>query len=58
MMNKTAQEMGWVNSHFITPHGLDAQGHYTTACELACAWQTMPCKIQNLKKLLAQRLIQ
>lgn len=36
MMNKTAQEMGWVNSHFITPHGLDAQGHYTTAYELAC----------------------
>lgn len=36
MMNKTAEEMGWVNSHFITPHGLDAQGHYTTAYELAC----------------------
>ena len=36
MMNQTAQEMGWVNSHFITPHGLDAQGHYTTAYELAC----------------------
>lgn len=36
MMNKTAQEMGWINSHFITPHGLDVQGHYTTAYELAC----------------------
>lgn len=36
MMNKTAEEMGWVNSHFVTPHGLDAQGHYTTAYELAC----------------------
>lgn len=36
MMNQTAQEMGWVNSHFVTPHGLDAQGHYTTAYELAC----------------------
>lgn len=36
MMNQTAREMGWVNSHFITPHGLDAQGHYTTAYELAC----------------------
>ncbi|MCI9087509.1 MAG: D-alanyl-D-alanine carboxypeptidase [Clostridia bacterium] len=36
IMNKTAQEMGWVNSHFITPHGLDAKGHYTTAYELAC----------------------
>ena len=36
MMNKTAKEMGLVNSHFVTPHGLDAQGHYTTAYELAC----------------------
>lgn len=36
MMNKTAQEMGWTNSHFVTPHGLDSQGHYTTAYELAC----------------------
>lgn len=36
MMNQTAQDMGWVNSHFVTPHGLDAQGHYTTAYELAC----------------------
>ncbi len=35
MMNKTAEEMGLVNSHFVTPHGLDAQGHYTTAYELA-----------------------
>lgn len=36
MMNQTAKEMGWNNSHFVTPHGLDAQGHYTTAYELAC----------------------
>ena len=36
MMNKTAKEMGLVNSHFVTPHGLDAKGHYTTAYELAC----------------------
>lgn len=36
MMNKTAQEMGWVNSHFVTPHGLDQEEHYTTAYELAC----------------------
>lgn len=36
MMNKTAEEMGLGNSHFVTPHGLDAQGHYTTAYELAC----------------------
>lgn len=34
-MNKKAQELGLKNSHFITPHGLDELGHYTTAYELA-----------------------
>lgn len=34
-MNKKAKELGLKNSHFITPHGLDEQEHYTTAYELA-----------------------
>lgn len=34
-MNKKAQELGLENSHFVTPHGLDEQEHYTTAYELA-----------------------
>ena len=36
MMNKKAKELGLINSHFITPHGLDKEKHYTTAYELAC----------------------
>lgn len=36
MMNKKASKMGLVNSHFVTPHGLDQDKHYTTAYELAC----------------------
>ena len=36
LMNKKASEMGLVNSHFVTPHGLDQEKHYTTAYELAC----------------------
>ena len=36
LMNKKAKEMGLVNSHFVTPHGLDEKEHYTTAYELAC----------------------
>ncbi len=36
MMNQKAQELGCVNSHFVTPHGLDQKEHYTTAYELAC----------------------
>lgn len=34
MMNKKAIELGLTNSHFIVPHGLDNEGHYTTAYEL------------------------
>ena len=36
MMNEKANELDLKNTHFVTPHGLDAQGHYTTAYELAC----------------------
>lgn len=35
MMNKKAEELGLVNTHFVTPHGLDNSEHYTTAYELA-----------------------
>jgi len=34
-MNKKAEEMGLQNSHFVTPHGLDEEEHYTTAYELS-----------------------
>ena len=35
MMNNKAEELGLTNSHFVVPHGLDDEGHYTTAHELA-----------------------
>ncbi len=35
LMNQKAKELGLENSHFITPHGLDMDEHYTTAYELA-----------------------
>lgn len=34
-MNDRAKEMGLTDTHFVTPSGLDAQEHYTTARELA-----------------------
>ncbi|MEE1329777.1 MAG: D-alanyl-D-alanine carboxypeptidase, partial [Acutalibacteraceae bacterium] len=34
-MNAKAAELGLNNTHFVTPSGLDAEGHYTTAAELA-----------------------
>ena len=35
LMNSKAELLGLENTHFITPHGLDEDGHYTTAYELA-----------------------
>lgn len=35
LMNNKAQELGLNNTHFVTPSGLDGEGHYTTAYELA-----------------------
>ncbi len=35
LMNQKALELGLTNTHFVNPHGLDAEGHYTTAKELA-----------------------
>lgn len=35
LMNAKAEELGLSNTHFESPHGLDSDGHYTTAYELA-----------------------
>lgn len=34
-MNEKAEALGLSNTHFATPSGLDAQGHYTSALDLA-----------------------
>lgn len=34
-MNQKAEEIGLSRTRFVTPNGLDAEGHYTTAKELA-----------------------
>ena len=35
LMNQKALELGLSSTHFVTPHGLDEDEHYTTAYELA-----------------------
>lgn len=35
LMNEKAAQIGLNQTHFVTPNGLDAEGHYTTARELA-----------------------
>ena len=39
LMNQKALDLGLNNTHFITPHGLDNEAHYTTAYELALLTQ-------------------
>lgn len=34
-MNQKAKEIGAMNTFFVTPHGLDNDGHYSTAYDLA-----------------------
>ncbi len=34
MMNDKARELGLENTHFVNPHGLDEDGHYTSARDL------------------------
>ncbi|HBA98297.1 MAG TPA: D-alanyl-D-alanine carboxypeptidase [Lachnospiraceae bacterium] len=36
LMNLKAEELGLGSTHFVTPNGLDADEHYTTAYELCC----------------------
>lgn len=35
LMNRKAERLGLKNTHFANPSGLDADGHYTTAVDLA-----------------------
>ena len=39
MMNDFAASLGCTNTHFVNPHGLDAEGHYSTARDLALITQ-------------------
>ncbi len=35
LMNRKAEELGMISSHFDNPHGLDSETHYSTASDLA-----------------------
>ncbi len=41
MMNARAKELGCVNTHFMNPHGLDEDEHYTCAADLAKIMQPL-----------------
>ncbi len=35
LMNEKAKDLGALNTHFVTPHGLDTNEHYSTAYDMA-----------------------
>lgn len=35
LMNRKAKALGLKNTHYVNPHGLDAEGHYSSAYDLA-----------------------
>ena len=40
-MNEKAAQLGMMNSHFANPNGLNAEGHYSSAYDMALlAWRT------------------
>lgn len=41
LMNEKAAELGLEHSHFTNPHGLDEEGHYTSARDLATIGQAV-----------------
>ncbi len=43
-MNATAARLGLRDTHFVNPHGLDADGHYTSALDLA---RLTACALKN-----------
>ena len=55
MMNEKAKEMGLTNSHFVVPHGLDNEGHFTTAYELA-KMADYALKIDKFREIVSTKL--
>ncbi len=48
MMNKRVEQLGLKDSHFLTPHGLDQNGHYSSAYDLASlSWYALHFPLFN-----------
>lgn len=51
MMNTQLAEIGADESHFVTPHGLHDEDHYTTAHDLNLILQ-MACELDSLREIM------
>ena len=53
-MNRTAEELGLQNTHFVNPHGLDDEKHYSSAYDLAVLTQHA-LKNERLRSIVSTR---
>lgn len=53
-MNKKAKALGMADTHFVTPNGLDADGHYSTASDM-CRLAAYAVKNSSFCELVATR---
>lgn len=51
MMNTQLAEIGAEETHFVTPHGLHDEDHYTTAYDLNLILQ-MACEVESLREIM------
>ncbi len=56
IMNEKAKDLGLVNTHFVTPHGLDDDEHYTTAYDLAIL-TNYALEIEKFKEIVGTKTI-
>jgi D-alanyl-D-alanine carboxypeptidase len=54
LMNAKAAELGLTNSHFVNPHGLDADGHYSSPFDL-CIFARAGMQNPTFARLAATR---
>lgn len=54
LMNKKARKLKLTSTHFMVPHGLDMDGHYTTAYELA-KMADYALKNEKLKEIVSTK---
>ena len=54
LMNEKARELGCENTSFMNPHGLDEDGHHTTAKEL-CKIATYAMENDNFRKIVSSK---
>ncbi len=53
-MNRVAQEEGIINSRFVTPDGMPAQGHYSTAEDMAKIMHLLRTEHENVLPYASQ----